>query len=104
MKASYFILPVIGSIASLAVAETHVVDQKDKAFSIEKIDIKVGDKVNFVNQDPFFHNVFSLSDAKFFDLGSYPQGEGREVEFDQPGVIEVECAIHPSMKLIIDVK
>ena len=40
----------------------------------------------------------------FFDLGSYPQGEGREVTFDQAGVVEVECAIHPSMKLTIDVK
>ena len=66
MKDRFIFLSLLLSISFLAHAETHVVDQKDKAFTKEKIEIKVGDSVNFVNQDPFFHNVFSLSDAKFF--------------------------------------
>ncbi len=82
-------------------AQAQVVDQKDKSFSQSQLKIKVGDSVKFTNSDPFFHNVFSLSDAKTFDLGSYPQGQSRVVKFDKAGEVDVECAIHPSMKLKI---
>ncbi len=60
--------------------------------------------MKFINNDPFFHNVFSLSDTEMFDLGSYPQGESRDVTFNTPGVVEVECAIHPEMHMTIQVK
>lgn len=89
--------------ASSAHAQNYVVAQKDKAFVPAHLRIKVGDTVDFVNGDPFFHNVFSLSDAKTFDLGSYPEGQGRKVTFDTPGVVTVECAIHPHMKMTIEV-
>jgi plastocyanin len=81
-----------------------MVDQKDKQFHPQKLKVKAGDSVKFVNSDSYFHNVFSLSDAKTFDLGSYPQGQSRSVKFDTPGVIEVECAIHPGMKMTITVE
>ena len=90
--------------ATPAAAETVVVEQKDKAFSKSSITVKVGDTVAFKNSDPFFHNVFSLSDAKLFDLGSYPQGESRDVVFDAPGEVEVECAVHPEMMMLITVQ
>ena len=91
------------AVAMNATAAEFEVDQKDKQFSMSHLKIKVGDTVNFVNLDPFFHNVFSLSDAKTFDLGSYPQGQGRKITFNEPGVVEVECAIHSQMKLIVEV-
>lgn len=84
--------------------EARTVGQKDKGFTQEKLTIKVGESVKFVNDDPFFHNVFSLSDAKVFDLGSFPQGESRTVTFETPGTVEVECAIHPSMIMTIEVQ
>lgn len=85
-------------------AETFEVGQKDKSFTTKSLTVSVGDTVKFVNNDPFFHNVFSLSDAKFFDLGSYPKGESKSVTFDQAGTVEVECAIHPEMLMTIEVK
>ena len=91
------------AVAMNVTAAEFEVDQKDKQFSVSHLKIKVGDTVNFVNLDPFFHNVFSLSDAKTFDLGSYPQGQGRKITFNEPGVVEVECAIHSQMKLIVEV-
>jgi plastocyanin len=91
------------AVALNATAAEFTVDQKDKQFSVSHLKIKVGDTVNFVNNDPFFHNVFSLSDAKTFDLGSYPQGQGRTLTFNNPGVVEVECAIHSQMKLVVEV-
>lgn len=89
--------------------QKYVVEQKDKTFVYKgakatTLRIKVGSTVEFKNLDPYFHNVFSLSDAKLFDLGSYPQGESRSVTFDKAGSVEVECAIHPAMKMTIEVK
>jgi len=91
------------AVAMNASAAEFEVDQKDKQFSVSHLKVKAGDTVNFVNLDPFFHNVFSLSDAKTFDLGSYPQGQGRKITFNNPGVVEVECAIHSQMKLVVEV-
>jgi plastocyanin len=86
----------------LAAAE-HVVSQKGKAFSVRKLAVKAGDAVKFLNEDPFAHNVFSLSDAKSFDLGSYGQGGAKSVTFDKAGSVEVECAVHPDMRLVVEV-
>jgi plastocyanin len=86
-----------------AFAAEHVVAQKGKAFSVKKLSVKLGDSVKFVNEDPFSHNVFSLSDAKSFDLGSYGQGVSKSIVFDKAGSVEVECAVHPDMKLIVEV-
>jgi len=85
-------------------AAEYQIGQKAKKFTQQSLTINVGDRVKFTNQDPFFHNVFSLSDDKVFDLGSYPKGQSKSVVFDKTGKIEVECAIHPTMHMIIEVK
>lgn len=105
MKVAPIFLATLGlSISSLAFAANTVVGQKDKAFTQSALTIKTGDTVEFLNEDSFFHNVFSLSDAKLFDLGSYPEGDSRTVTFDEAGVVEVECAIHPEMIMTITVE
>ncbi len=85
-------------------AEEHVVSQKNKSFSVKKLSVKAGDSVKFVNEDNFAHNVFSLSAAKSFDLGSFGNGGSKTIVFDKAGKIEVECAVHPDMRLDIEVK
>ncbi|MES2672674.1 MAG: plastocyanin/azurin family copper-binding protein [Pseudomonadota bacterium] len=99
------ILPlVIFLFTSLgANAANFIVEQKDKAFSKSTLSVKVGDKVEFKNMDPYNHNIFSLSDIQLFDLGSYPKGESRTVTFEKPGTVDIECAIHPAMKLTVEV-
>jgi hypothetical protein len=59
--------------------------------------VTVGSVVEFPNSDRTYHNVFSLSKAKRFDLGRYPRGHSRSVRFDQPGVVRVFCEIHSHM-------
>lgn len=95
---------VVSATVALAAGSEHVVGQKNKAFSTRTLKIKVGDTVTFRNDDPFFHNIFSLSEVQSFDLGSYPQGQSRKATFGKPGTIEVECAIHPEMKMLIQVE
>jgi plastocyanin len=85
-------------------ASDHFVSQKGKAFFPLKMSVRVGEAVTFMNDDPFAHNVFSLSDTKSFDLGSYGKGQGKSVLMDKPGLVEVECAVHPDMKMVIEVQ
>jgi plastocyanin len=91
-------------LAGQAAAAEHVVSQKDRSFTPKKLVVKQGDSVRFNNDDPFAHNVFSLSEAKSFDLGSYRQGHGKSVVLDKAGTVEVECAVHPDMKMVIEVR
>lgn len=86
-----------------AAAEEHVVSQKNKSFSVKKLKLKVGDSIKFVNEDGFAHNVFSLSATKGFDTGSFGSGQSRSVSFDKAGAVEVECAVHPDMRLDVEV-
>jgi plastocyanin len=95
---------VVALAAVHAMAGEAVVSQKGKAFSVKKLTVTVGDSVKFVNDDPFAHNVFSLSDTKSFDLGSYGQGLAKSVLMDKSGIVDVECAVHPDMKMTIEVK
>lgn len=104
---SIYIYGLLGS--AIAHAQEYTIGQKNKLFMldgkvIDTITIKQGDTVNFMNDDPWFHNIYSLSNTKTFDLGSYPQGESRAVTFDKKGVMEIECAIHPDMHLKVIVK
>jgi hypothetical protein len=51
--------------------------------------------------DPIYHNVFSPSPLKRFDLGKYPRGESRAVTFNRPGVVNVFCDIHSDMEAFV---
>jgi plastocyanin len=108
MKARAIAFALALGAAFAANAKEIEVSQKSKTFTVQKNAVKslrvnVGDTVTFRNDDPFFHNVYSGSKVKEFDLGSYPQGQARKVVFEQEGGVDVECAIHPDMKLRIDV-
>jgi len=74
-----------------------VLNQKDSHFDPELIVVPEGSTVQFPNLDPIFHNVFSLSKARKFDLGYYPQGQSRSVTFRTPGIVQVYCHIHANM-------
>jgi plastocyanin len=87
--------------AGAAASAEFEVGQLNKAFAVTELKVKAGDTVSFKNNDPFAHNIFSLSDTKSFDLGSYQQGQTRKVVFDKPGTVEVECALHPGMTMTI---
>lgn len=95
---------VLALWAGAAQAAEHVVTQKNKAFSIKKLKVKVGDTIKFTNEDSFAHNVFSLSAPKSFDTGSFGAGQSRNVTLDKPGKVEVECAVHPDMQLVVEVE
>jgi hypothetical protein len=78
-----------------------VMRQHDERFVPHVLPITVGMTVAFPNDDPIYHNVFSLSRARTFDLGRYPQGESKKVRFGSRGVVQVFCHIHADMSAYI---
>lgn len=71
--------------------------QEGQQFVPRLLVVPVGSTISFPNADPVFHNVFSLSGARKFDLGYYPAGQTRAVTFDDPGIVQVYCHLHPNM-------
>lgn len=79
------------------------VEQKDLAFIPRLLPVRVGTRVEFPNLDPVYHNVFSFSPARRFDLGRYRADEAEvpAVVFDRPGLVTVRCDIHEHMRAAI---
>lgn len=75
--------------------------QKDRTFIPHLQVVPTGSVVQFPNDDPFFHNVFSLFDGKRFDLGLYEAGSSRSVTFSREGVSYIFCNIHPEMSAVV---
>lgn len=75
--------------------------QQDQTFVPHVLAITIGTTVDFPNADLTFHNVFSLSKTKSFDLGRYARGMSKSVRFDRPGVVQVFCDIHSHMRAFI---
>jgi plastocyanin len=76
-------------------------DQRGEQFIPHVLAVTAGTIVDFPNNDAEFHNVFSLSKTKTFNLGNYPKGESRSVKFDKPGIVPVSCDIHRHMSAFI---
>jgi hypothetical protein len=77
--------------------------QKDFNFVPMLLPVRVGTRVEFPNLDPVYHNIFSFSPAKRFDLGRYRSDERPipSVLFDTPGLVTLRCDIHEHMRGLI---
>lgn len=76
-------------------------DQQGETFVPHVLAVTVGTVVEFPNSDTVFHNVFSLSQPRTFDLGRYAPGRSGAVRFDRPGIVPVFCDIHSHMSAYI---
>jgi hemoglobin len=79
------------------VAKQRIIEQRGKTFAPHVMAVPVGSTVSFPNFDPIYHNVFSLSKSKPFDLGMYKNGETREVKVDKAGIVRLGCNLHANM-------
>lgn len=77
---------------------------KGKAFLPRVAVVPVGSTVEFPNQDPIFHNVFSVSGENRFDLDLYKRPKSGSWTFQAPGLVRVYCNIHPQMSAIVLVR
>jgi len=82
-------------------AQAAIIDQKDLTILPHVTAVTAGTEIRFPNDDEVFHNLFSLSDAKKFNLGRYAPGESRSLTFDTPGIVRLFCDIHSDMGGVI---
>jgi plastocyanin len=94
-------LPAAVDAGLAASAPRPRLSQSQQAFVPRVLAIPVGTTVDFPNLDAIYHNVFSVSPARRFDLGKYPRGDSRAVKFQKPGVVNVYCDIHSDMAAFI---
>jgi plastocyanin len=83
-----------------APAPVTVIIQKDGTFRPHVLPVLIGTTVEWPNHDEIYHNVFSMSEPKPFDLGIYKK-EIKKVTFDKPGRVDVFCSIHTKMNCIV---
>ena len=92
-----------GSFAPPASLPMKAVTQKDMDFLPALLPIQTGTRVEFPNEDDTYHNIFSYSPAKRFDLGRYRPDE-RPIPsqvFDKAGLVTLRCDIHEHMRGLI---
>jgi plastocyanin len=92
------------AVAGIAFAADFTVVQKNQEFSVRELQVRVGDRVTFVNGDTVTHNVYSETKEMEFEIELQPPGRSDTITFARPGTVEVRCAIHSAMKLRVDVK
>jgi plastocyanin len=78
-----------------------VISQRARTIIPHVTIVETGTQIDFPNDDDVFHNIFSLSGPKRFNLGRYPPGESRSEEFDRAGVVRLFCDIHSEMGGVI---
>ncbi len=104
-----FVVYLEGPVGTNSAPATNVVQvsttrvaQHDALFSPHVLPVVVGTKVEWPNNDEIYHNVFSMSDAKSFDLDLYKGNPpDKSVVFDKPGRVDVFCSIHANMHCIV---
>jgi plastocyanin len=82
-------------------SERKIMSQREETFQPHVLAVERGSTVDFRNDDEVYHNVFSLSHTKTFDLGRNPKGSSRAVTFDNSGRVDVFCHIHSDMNAVI---
>jgi plastocyanin len=75
-----------------------LLDQSGQRFVPRILAVVVGQQVEFRNSDNVFHNVFSYSPPKRFDLGRYPRGKSKTLTFQKSGLVQIFCDIHSNMR------
>ncbi|HTQ53118.1 MAG TPA: carboxypeptidase regulatory-like domain-containing protein [Bryobacteraceae bacterium] len=91
------------AIPASAAHKGYTMRQKDKHFEPHVLAVPVGGAVDFPNDDPIFHNVFSNYSGQIFDLSLYKPYTSKRVTFTRAGIVRLFCNIHPTMSAVIAV-
>jgi plastocyanin len=97
--------PVIGFglVAGAAIAAEFEVRQSERTFAPTRLTVTKGSVVNFANDEQFTHHAFVQTPQFAADTGDIPPGESRGIVFNKAGSYLVRCAIHPQMKMTVEV-
>jgi len=90
------------SVTALAAAGIVDVTQKNRAFDVRDLQVKLGQMVHFNNEDQFRHQIYVESPAFTFESDEQDPGTTVAIKFSKSGLFEVRCHIHPKMLLKVD--
>ena len=102
-KLVLFALVILSGLSAGALAANQMIHQQGRVFSSESITIKKGEAITFLNDDSVPHNIMSATKGNEFNLGSQAPGTSTDVTFKEAGDVQVICAIHPRMKMMVKV-
>jgi len=95
-----YLVPTVAASARTTPADASIA-MIGRAFVPRVRVVTPGSRVEFPNQDPFSHNIFSTTPGAVFDLGLYQSGRTRDTQFRRAGVFPVYCNIHPRMTAFV---
>jgi cytochrome c peroxidase len=98
------LLFLAGAVRVFALGAEVIVSQKDRAFSPNAVELALGDTLSIHNDDQFVHDVLVNSENFSFDSGEQGIGQNVQIKFPTAGHYRVTCAIHPKMRLEVEVK
>lgn len=105
MKSLLFIVLLVCAGAARAAAADVNIDQVGQKFDPKSVTIKVGDTLKFHNSDDVTHNIqITDADGNNEDAGLQKPGQDIAQTIDKAGTYSVHCAIHPRMKMTVEVK
>ena len=102
-RLAVFVLVISSGLSAGALAANQMVHQQGRVFGPDSVTVKKGDALTFVNDDTIPHNIMSASKGNEFNLGSQGPGMSTDVTFKEAGDVQVICAIHPRMKMMVKV-
>jgi plastocyanin len=102
-RLAVFILVISAGLSAGALAGNQMIHQQGRVFGPDGVTIKKGDALTFLNDDTIPHNIMSASKGNEFNLGSQGPGMSTDVTFKEAGDVQVICAIHPRMKMMVKV-
>ena len=102
-RLAVFVLVISAGLSAGALAGNQMIHQQGRVFGPDSISIKKGDALTFLNDDTIPHNIMSASKGNEFNLGSQGPGMSTDVTFKEAGDVQVICAIHPRMKMMVKV-
>ena len=102
-RLAVFVLVISAGLSAGALAGNQMIHQQGRVFGPDSVTVKKGEALTFLNDDTIPHNIMSASKGNEFNLGSQGPGMSTDVTFKEPGDVQVICAIHPRMKLMVKV-
>ena len=96
-----FLEPNGHEVEAIISKQHSTIRQKGAKFIPSLLVIPKGQTVDFINDDNIYHNAFSFSKTKEFDLGLYKSEESKSVTFNKAGFVEIFCSIHRNMQCTI---
>jgi plastocyanin len=102
-RLAVFVLVISAGLSAGALAGNQMIHQQGRVFGPDSVTVKKGEALTFLNDDTIPHNIMSASKGNEFNLGSQGPGMSTDVTFKEPGDVQVICAIHPRMKMMVKV-